>query len=1310
MLHFLLAPALVLTPGLTPLPAVQKGKAVSISSSSLGGLIVIEEAVEIGDVDPAMLAAMAQDGAVPPPPGAESGEEGEKKEEKKIDQELLKKLQSATYDRRPSVRLAIWSKPEPKDPEEDEELAFPEEPPSEDTLIKPVQPKKWMGKAPATPWGFARYHAWKAKLDPLYEPAKEAYEAAKKELKEKKKEYEKKKKEIEKKRLERKAEIFQRHVTLGRWDELAPYFDAIGEEGTKKVYQKMLTTLAKTPSQGSSNLRKHWEQHTFSFDDVLELMDMGPDEFKAEDYMRMTPILRLSLGQGHDLEEGLQSFRDEIDKPEEERRLTKREAALLLSNQGLNVEMGEFLPSLEEAVTADDREALNLLARHHVAKSNKEADFDLLEDAWNATLAALAPGEIEDVQKTEALKRAVTLAPKLQSTKGDEWLIEAFSSRPDRGMEIIATIGRDVSTGMVENNYNPDRRLKAIKLMRSTIEALLEKAPERAEAWQDSLNLLADCWLREAKHSYEYAKSDESGPGYRRDPYGNIYWTSYDRSYRSNPVKVLAPAELLEIRPDGRWRELLYQSVSPKFDTTVAELFLKVREEKQAFPYIEALAKTNPNKANELAKEFLNVWIQNNDPNSSRNRADIYSYSFGYYNRATGIPLTRSKQERNLRDLSKWVHKLKSVEGIELDSGLLMKAFTGSHSYAEVYRIETMEEVFGSLEDLDPKTLASMAGTMRANLAGLWRRADVQNNAKTNRKKKDIQAEVERGYGMAQLVLARALKAHPGHWRLQVARAAMMHDLNNYQNDIQKSSSFAGKRQGSLDLFAEAAENYVDTLGDLRREDYSIEPFIRWFYASLGASDVDAITPETVLAQNEIRRIRKALEEIPGEDAEIHLAMFANRLFTHLGEVNAAVKNRYLEAGFDIVGDHPQARAARKVYDYYADLVTEIELHTIVEGDSNVGTGPFGVMVEIHYTKEIERESGGFSKYLQNQSNNVNYYYNYGRPQEDYRDKFEEAARTILSEQFTVHSVTFNKEDVKSKSSDRDGWRRLPYAYFLLEAKGPEVDRIPPLKIDLDFNDVTGYVVLPIAAPVVPIDASVQGVQRPYEDLQITQTLDERKADEGILSLEIKVQANGLVPDRESIMELAPPDFEVVEDKDQGVSVARFSDDEEGILSERIWIVDLKAKEGVKEAQDFRFAEPRDSSVQSVYQRYDDADLVTAKIDVDLLAKYGEEGGFPWLWLLSGVGLLALGFVGFRAMGGLPEEAQAEVIAIPKELTPFNVIGLLRQVREADGITERQRDEIDDTVTRIERFYFDEESRGERPDLPRIAQEWASRA
>ncbi|MEZ5973756.1 MAG: hypothetical protein R3E96_02610 [Planctomycetota bacterium] len=80
----------------------------------------------------------------------------------------------------------------------------------------------------------------------------------------------------------------------------------------------------------------------------------------------------------------------------------------------------------------------------------------------------------------------------------------------------------------------------------------------------------------------------------------------------------------------------------------------------------------------------------------------------------------------------------------------------------------------------------------------------------------------------------------------------MMHDLNNYNNEIKKASNFAGSRQEALDLFGQAAAHYCEGVEDLRKEQYNVEPFTRWFYAALGATDVDAINQDTVLAQKEI--------------------------------------------------------------------------------------------------------------------------------------------------------------------------------------------------------------------------------------------------------------------------------------------------------------------------------------------------------------------------------------------------------------------------------------------------------------------------
>src|SRR5262249_22197514 len=182
---------------------------------------------------------------------------------------------------------------------------------------------------------------------------------------------------------------------------------------------------------------------------------------------------------------------------------------------------------------------------------------------------------------------------------------------------------------------------------------------------------------------------------------------------------------------------------------------------------------------------------------------------------------------------------------------------------------------------------------------------------------------------------------------------------------------------------------------------------------------------------------------------------------------------------------------AKKVYDYYKDLVKEIKLVTEIDGPASVGHGkPFGVFVNLVHTRAIERESGGFARYLQNQNQNMYFSYNYGRPTADYRDKFQGVVNEAMKENFDVLSVTFQTDKVTSKPMRDNDWRKTSYAYLLLKAKGPQVDKLPSVRLDLDFLDTSGYVILPIESPVVPLDASAKDPPaRPVSDLQITQVL-----------------------------------------------------------------------------------------------------------------------------------------------------------------------------------------------------------------------------
>ena len=157
-----------------------------------------------------------------------------------------------------------------------------------------------------------------------------------------------------------------------------------------------------------------------------------------------------------------------------------------------------------------------------------------------------------------------------------------------------------------------------------------------------------------------------------------------------------------------------------------------------------------------------------------------------------------------------------------------------------------------------------------------------------------------------------------------------------------------------------------------------------------------------------------------------------------------------------------------------------------IPSEGQRGVRPFGLKIDLRHTREIERESGGFAKYLQNQ-NSQNFGYNYGRPLEDYRDKFEEATREALKEHFEVLSVTFNEPEARSRAEPEYGWRTTPYAYLLLKPRGAQIDRVPPLRLDLDFLDTTGYAILPVESSALVIDASAKEEEpRPFEKLALT--------------------------------------------------------------------------------------------------------------------------------------------------------------------------------------------------------------------------------
>jgi len=1325
-------------------PAVNAVRARAVQGSSTGSLQVTRSASgQITSISRSGTGTVSiSGGAVPPELMAQTS--GASGGEAAAPTPRLAPLQQMQFDRRPSAILAAWAELDKAPEVAAEKNASGEEDggevveieslgyatsgvvgvaPTTPVITAPVataptttQPVAAQPSVPAQPSTAAQPSATaqpNAEAQPAEAATPEAATAAAAaEEARKKAEEEAKKKADEAKAIEKEFADLRRNVTLGRWSEVGTYLKGISKPEGEAGYTRMLQSLVQGPQVQVPDMppqgRMFMERNQFSPVDVVGLAAAAPRELTPDDLKLLGQLLHQALDSGHQLGAFLREVAPRIDAPSDG--IARRALARLLvaADQPLGLE--SLIPTLDQAVQSNDREALNLIARFALARHAEQGKSQWLEEAWHATQAALATGEIDLEAKREALTRAVEIAPRVAAELGQTWLDESFTARPERGMEILATIGGAASQALSMKPMDSDARLKLLKLQTTAAKALLTAAPELAGQWSAELSLLAANWLREAQHSYQFDESTSRGPRMQRDAYGNVFW--YDMGYggRNNGMAAaIKTGDLLEIRPSDAWLAHVDATLRPRLSMIYAQLLLKVSEEAEAFPYIEALAASDPRPAKELVDEFLRVWANNHNPNQASSRSSQYVYFFGYEERSGSIPLTRSKQERNLAELAQWVTRLRALP-VEIDDQLLTKAFQSAHSSAEIYRLETIEQVFGPLAKLEPKTLAALVQTMRTNLGNIWRDPAAQRDAKTNRRQQDIQTEVLRGYELANATLDTALRDHPASWELQLARASLAHDENNYQAEIKKDSEFSSRRSEAMELFHRAADSYAAGVGALDKDDESVDVYQMWFYAALGASDLRAVDPKAVLLSAEIPRIKAAIDALPGERAERHRAAFASTLFARMSNANPAVKFRYVREGLAIVGDHPLAREAKAVFDYYSDLVTEIQLAARVDGSGSVGTTePFGLRVDLRHTAAIERESGGFAKYLQNQNSQA-YGFNYGRPLEDYRDKFEEAARATLSEHFEVLSATFNDPKARSSADPEYGWRITPYAYLLLKPRGPQIDVVPPLRLDLDFLDTSGYAVLPVESSPVAISASSAGDERPYERLTLTQTLDERRSKDGKLVLEIKAGALGLVPPLATLLDLAPEGFDITKTDDHGTSVVKFDEERDGVVSERTWTLELHGKEGLASPPTkFAFGTPRVETQTDEHFRYVDADLATVGPIVDLEARYSKaDRGWVW-WGLGGVALVGAAiYFGRRFVR--PRAAEAARFQVPETVNAFTVLGVLRDIQSRNGLTPDAHSDLQREIAELEAFYFGDGRSGDETDLRRVAERWVARA
>ncbi|MDP1560911.1 MAG: hypothetical protein Q8M16_05905 [Pirellulaceae bacterium] len=1118
------------------------------------------------------------------------------------------------------------------------------------------------------------------------------------------------------KALDAEVGQFARHVTLGRWGEVSSYLAGLPDGQSKQVYQKLLQSLAAMPIIASARNEippAAMPSHVLRPADVVAVANAATEKLDESQINQLAVILAKCNGQGFIMDGLIQQLQvgtrwlggTEVEKREA--------AALLLLAAGLPDAAVEFLPAWpsESPISAL---GLKLLARYFDGKYAQENTPAVLTQSWEVHQRLLAAPDLTPNDRTSVLQRTVELSTLVEKELGQAWLDASFTGDLERGIRILSQLGIASSTEMPTMIGDSGRRKNVLNLQNKAAEALVKSTGDSASRWQETLSLLVAQWMKEAELTHGYGGDSNQNSSMQYDRFGNFfYMDSSDPRFGAQMrggVSAISVLDLLELQPSPEWTALIYPELHPRLATMLARLYLKAKEEEKAFPQIEKVAQEQPEIARELIHEFLRAWTTSHDPNSQQRMFNPYMYIYGYNQQAGGIPLSRSRQQRNLAELSAWVARIRALPIKSIDEDLLAQAFTTCHSSAEVFRVDSFVAVFGDIESLKPETVASIATTMRGNLASVWRQVRVQEAYQTKRKEPAIQAEVLRGYEVAKTIVASARNKHSDDWRLQLAEATLKFDENAYRQTVQPTSEFVDHRQSAFEGFQKAADLYRASVPTLKAREHSTDVFDYWFYAALGATDLGQISHENQPVPTQFPLILAAINSLPGQTADEHLGKFANQLFTRMGTVQPQAKYRFLKAGFEIVGDHPRAQEAKKSFEYYNDVTSEIKLVAEIDGSDVVGhQQPFGVILKLVHTTDMERESGGFEKYVQNQTQSP-YYYNYGRPNEDYRNKFQEGATKALSENFEVISMTFQEpKSMKSRPSDREGWRETPYVYALLKARGPQIDRFPPIQLNLDFVDTSGFVVLPIESAALVVDASPgKSATRPFENLELVQTIDERQAADGKLILEVQAKTKGLVPELREILDLNFEHLEISRLDDQQVSPKGFDPDSETIqiTSDRSWLVELQAKAGHR-LDAFEFSRPKMEGVSVRRQQYRDADLVDADETIQLTSVYRRVNWMQTILIgVLGVGVLSIVVVGLVFATRRKPIENRVAFELPSEINAFTVMGLLQQIQREGKISDKERSELGRVIAEIQSGFFSR-SAEKNLDLNQIAKKWA---
>lgn len=1101
------------------------------------------------------------------------------------------------------------------------------------------------------------------------------------------------------------------HVMAGEWGVLGEFLAGRPLPEAEAIYAHILQSMNK----GDPGLLP---------EEVLAIADVAPGEIKEWQFEALAKLLQAAAGKNStgpllaQIKAGTRLFGGEDP--------AKRKRAMdFLAGAGLVREAYDYLPSLEDARSRGDARVILNHGRYHAdlaeSLSGPEADAQRLS-AWDlfgeVSLMADAPFAL----KQDAMRRAIDLLPHMPPAQATAWFAKVFSNSAlgPAALEIVALKAMTIRDAKLD----VEQRAQTILTMKEAVDTLITQEGVDIRTLKVPLRMLTTALVAEA----EAATND-----------------------KGNQRIIARETELLlRALPGDRWLDAIEPSLAARASKASIAIATVADKTDLALEMLASAIKRTPDQAIDLADHFLVNWEKRLNPRPPENQDQFFFY--GYREMTPAAPVTRGRQRRNLDRLKGLIADLQAIGVESRQVPSVTAVFKACYAKTEVFEKSDIVRVFGPFEQIPAATASALASTMRASLSGDWRNREAQRAAGMNRTGPEIAALVDKGYGVAIDLVDRALAAEPDSWRHATIKASLSYDRMQFKQTTQKddSAKFDAYRKDAFEAFAKAAKQYARVVerGE-ERDDAGV--YQGWFAAAIASTELNYLNRDDALTdgtpgEDQIDLIRAAIFSLPKDAADRHISAFARAIEGEVGAAPPEVKPRLVRHALRIIGDHPGGASLRGLNELYQDLVKdEIKLRLSIDGSDQVGVNrPFGVMLALRYTTAVDRETGGFAKYLQN-----DVYTRIGNQYRpfNFRDQLKKAVEDALRKDFEVESIGFFEPLTPSRQvveNGEDGWQEKPMAYIILKRKDASIDRIPQIAMDMYFNDPVGSVTLSLPSNSPPLAVGDQPAARPIKDLVVSQTIDLRRLQAGekdrAVTVEIAAKGKGIVPELRDLLaglDEALPGYSIKENgiearpvqiqQEGSSSQSRYyfygrdpeppkggyaTADESGIFRvpiERSWLITY-VPSGGKVGSEFRLPSLKEGIAGTITSaHYADMDILPVQgaslaVDPRLLTPSRLAFFILGLLLLTGLAIL----IARRLQR--EDHTDADSVHLPEKISPLSVVTTLRrfQADYAASLNPDAQARLATEIAGLERRYFGPENASANGDLSEVLERWSA--